>query len=319
MPITIDTTPIETRATVQASFVVSGPATAPTTGNTTIALEAGGPSVAPDSVTGSDPYTINYTFPKTTNKLFSNTGYVHRITIDAETVDSTPIVYLPETNWDFVTIGTPDTGTDIYTDYNGGTWATGDQCVYDAISDPSSSSVTIDATLNWDINPAPLLDQTLGIYRISSAGTKDSDDTINFSVEAIDMALALKVALRNSMLDEITALIDAGIGAGKIRIYDGTRPSTGGTATTLLAELTCSDPSAASASGGDLTLSSITDDASANATGTATWFRVVDSNNNFVMDGDVGTSGADLNLNTVSITAGATVSITSFVITAPNA
>lgn len=132
------------------------------------------------------------------------------------------------------------------------------------------------------------------------------------------MALGFGVTTRNGWLDDIPALIDAGTGAGKIRIYNGTRPATGGAATTLLAELTCSDPSSAAASGGVLTLSSITDDASADATGTATWFRVVDSDNNFVIDGDVGTSGSDLNLNTTSITLGDTVSITSFVITAPN-
>lgn len=133
------------------------------------------------------------------------------------------------------------------------------------------------------------------------------------------MALAFGTTTRNAWLDDITTLIDAGTGAGKIRIYDGTRPATGGTATTLLAELVCTDPSSAAAAAGVLTLSSIADDASADATGTATWFRVVDSDNNFVIDGNVGTSGSDLNLNTTSITALDTVSITSFVITAPNA
>ncbi len=132
------------------------------------------------------------------------------------------------------------------------------------------------------------------------------------------MALAFIAACRNNMLDEITALIDAGSGAGKIRIYDGTRPATCGTATTLLAELTCSDPSCGAASAGVLTFSSITDDSSADATGTATWFRVVDSDNTCVIDGNVGTSGSDLNLNSTSITSGATVSITSFTITAGN-
>lgn len=132
------------------------------------------------------------------------------------------------------------------------------------------------------------------------------------------MALGFLVALRNNELDEITALIDAGAGAGLIRIYDGTRPATGGTATTLLAELTCSDPSFPAASSGAMTANAITDDSSANATGTATWFRVVDSNGAFVLDGDVGTSGSDLNLDSVSITVGQTVSISSFVLTAGN-
>ena len=60
-------------------------------------------------------------------------------------------------------------------------------------------------------------------------------------------------------------------------------------------------------------------DSSANATGTATWFRVVTSGGTFVIDGNVGTSGSDLNLNTTSIVIGGPVQITSFTITAPNA
>ena len=58
-----------------------------------------------------------------------------------------------------------------------------------------------------------------------------------------------------------------------LRIYDGTRPATGGAATTLLAELTCNATFAPAASG-VLTLNAITQDSSANA-GTATWFRIV--------------------------------------------
>lgn len=133
------------------------------------------------------------------------------------------------------------------------------------------------------------------------------------------MAIAYLEALRDNMLDELTALIDAGAGAGFLRIYDGTRPATGGAATTLLAELTFTDPSAGAAASGAWTASSITADASANATGTATWFRIVDSNGVFVMDGDVGTSGSDLNLDSVSITSGQNVAVSSFVITGGNA
>jgi hypothetical protein len=133
------------------------------------------------------------------------------------------------------------------------------------------------------------------------------------------MALAFAATTRNAWLDSLTTLLDAGSGAALIRIYDGSRPSTGGTATTLLAELTCSDPAAPSASGGVLTFSTITQDPSANNTGTATWFRMVDSDSNFVMDGNVGTSGSDLNMTSTSITATEPVSISSATITAPNA
>lgn len=132
------------------------------------------------------------------------------------------------------------------------------------------------------------------------------------------MAIAYVTTLRNSRMDAINTAANAGAGAALIRIYDGTRPATGGTATTLLAELTASDPMFGAAASGVLTASAITQDASANATGTATWFRVVDSAGNAVMDGNVGTSGSDLNLTTTSITATQPVSITSFVLTEGN-
>jgi len=132
------------------------------------------------------------------------------------------------------------------------------------------------------------------------------------------MALGITATTRNNMLDELTALIDAGT-AGFLRIYDGTRPATGGTATTLLAELTMNVTSFPAASSGAMTANAITGDTSANATGTATWFRITDSAGTAVVDGDVGTSGSDLNLNTVAITSGVTVDVTSMVLTAGNA
>ena len=71
--------------------------------------------------------------------------------------------------------------------------------------------------------------------------------------------------------------------------------------------------------GGVLTLNAITQDSSANATGTATWFRIVKADGTtHVMDGNVGTSGSDLNLTTTSIVSGQPVSVTSFVITEGN-
>ena len=132
------------------------------------------------------------------------------------------------------------------------------------------------------------------------------------------MAIAYVTALRNSRMDAINTAANAGVAAALIRIYDGIRPATGGTATTLLAELTASDPMFSAAASGKLTASAITQDASANATGTATWFRVVDSAGTTVMDGSIGTSGSDLNLTTTSIVTGQPVSITSFEITEGN-
>jgi hypothetical protein len=118
------------------------------------------------------------------------------------------------------------------------------------------------------------------------------------------------------MLDAITT---AAGGSALLSIYDGTRPATGGAATTLLAQLTCNATFAPGASGGVLTLNSITTDSSANATGTATWFRITTSGATHVLDGNVGTSGSDLNLSSTSIVSTQPVSVTSFVITEGNA
>jgi hypothetical protein len=120
-----------------------------------------------------------------------------------------------------------------------------------------------------------------------------------------------QASIRHAMLDAITTR--AGNGA-LLRIYDGSRPATGAAigAQVLLAELTCGTPFAAAASGGALTLSAITQDSSAHNSGPATWFRIV-------LDGNVGTSGSDLNLSTTTIVATQPVQVTSFVITEGNA
>ncbi len=133
------------------------------------------------------------------------------------------------------------------------------------------------------------------------------------------MAMGFLAALRNNMLDEITALVDAGAGAGKLRIYDGTQPATGGAVTTLLAELAMNDPSFGAAAAGVLTANAITDDTSADNTGTATWFRIVDSDDTFVLDGDAGVGSEALVLNTAAVTAGVNVEVSSLVLTAGNA
>lgn len=132
------------------------------------------------------------------------------------------------------------------------------------------------------------------------------------------MTLGYATTLRNAQLDQVTTAVGT---SGKIRIYDGTRPATGAAITSqvLLAELPCSATFAGAAATGTLTVNAITTDASADATGTASWFRVLTSANAFVMDGSVGTSGADLNLNSVSLTAGGSVAISSFTIAAGNA
>lgn len=131
------------------------------------------------------------------------------------------------------------------------------------------------------------------------------------------MTLGYNVLVRDARNNAITTFVG---GSALLRFYDGSRPATGGAATTLLAELVCNATFAPASSGGVLTLNVIASDVSANASGTATWFRLVKADGTTqAIDGSVGTSGADLNMSSVTFVAGATIAVSSFVITGGNA
>ena len=107
------------------------------------------------------------------------------------------------------------------------------------------------------------------------------------------------------------------LNGGTIKLYTGTQPANCDTAVssqTLLASLALSATAFAAASAGTKTANAITS-ATAGATGTAMWFRAFKSDGTTaVIDGSVGTSGADLNLPTTSINSGDTVSISSWTV-----
>ena len=128
------------------------------------------------------------------------------------------------------------------------------------------------------------------------------------------MTTGYSVAARNAQLDALTTAVGH---AGKLRIYDGTRPATGGAATTLLAEFTLGSPFAAAAAAAALS-PTLPSNTTGLAAGTATWFRVVTSGNTQVVDGSAGTSGTDLILNTATISIGLTCAVTAFTITRGN-
>jgi hypothetical protein len=128
------------------------------------------------------------------------------------------------------------------------------------------------------------------------------------------------------IIDALAAL-GADFNSGKLELYTASQPAGANTAITtqtLLSTLTFNATAfgtpTASGSDGSKTVTaaanSITSDTSAAATGTAAWFRCFKSNGTTaLLDGTVGISGADLNLNTTSIVAGGTVAVTSFSLT----
>lgn len=135
------------------------------------------------------------------------------------------------------------------------------------------------------------------------------------------MALKISTTLADAKLAAVTTACNSGF----IRIYSGTEPATANTAlsgNTLLAELTFAATSfgAPTTSGSDrmITANTITQDSTADADGTATFFRAMQSNGTTtVFQGTVGTSGQQLNLSATNIVSGGVVSITSMTYTQP--
>jgi hypothetical protein len=137
------------------------------------------------------------------------------------------------------------------------------------------------------------------------------------------MTLGMNTTLRNTRMTAILNDLDKNASPGFIEIYSGTRPATGAGigAAVLLATCTLSKPSG-TVTNGVLTFSAIsngTGTAGAGAGTSATWCRFKDGAGVFVQDGSVGTSSADINLNSTTIATGQTVSITNGTLTEGNA
>lgn len=125
---------------------------------------------------------------------------------------------------------------------------------------------------------------------------------------AVPSVATYAASVKKAANDEFLALIDAGSGAGKIRIRSA--------ADTLLAEVPLDDPAGTvNVTTGVLTLTIDGPDSSADATGTAAYCEVCDSDNNVLLSipaqqGTAAVSGKIV-LNTLSIVQGGPVEIVS--------
>lgn len=134
------------------------------------------------------------------------------------------------------------------------------------------------------------------------------------------------MAAARAALDALLAKLNVGGTAGHIKVFTGAMPASCGAIDTgtLLATLTLSVtafPASADGTTNGLataTANAIASDTNAAATGTAGYFRAYDSAGVCVIQGDCATSAADFVLNTTSISAGATVACTSWVVTLPD-
>jgi len=128
-------------------------------------------------------------------------------------------------------------------------------------------------------------------------------------------------ALSTTFANGVKTAVDGGSSGGTIKFYTGSMPAdttVGITSQTLLGTCTCSDP-CGTESGGTLTFSAITQDSSADASGTATWVRIHDSSGTVVCDLDVSVVGGGgyVQMVTTTVTAGAPIAFTTFTIALP--
>ena len=131
------------------------------------------------------------------------------------------------------------------------------------------------------------------------------------------MTLQIGTTARTAACDAIVDLLDVG-GTATVQIRNtaASTPADAG-AGTLLATVTASATAFGAASSGVATANDFTPDSSADATGNAVQWRFLSGGGTVIMQGTCGTSGADMNFNTVSIVATGTVDITSFTVTVP--
>lgn len=140
------------------------------------------------------------------------------------------------------------------------------------------------------------------------------------------MAIQLNVATRNARLDTIESTNGTSC---SLEIRSGSKPADCATATaggSVLATINLPSDWMAAASSGSKAIANSASwvDVNCDATGTASFFRVYNSQatkneTTCFLQGDVGTSGSDMNLSSTSITSGQQLSITSFTLTDGNA
>lgn len=140
------------------------------------------------------------------------------------------------------------------------------------------------------------------------------------------MTILLATATRNAAADAVADRCETGStnSAAELRIYSGSAPSSANDSATgtLLAAVTLDNPAFGASSSGVVTLAdtpiSTTGESGAGSGTAATYFRIVDLDEATVLQGSVGTSAADLILNTTTISSGVAFEITSGTLTMPS-
>lgn len=131
------------------------------------------------------------------------------------------------------------------------------------------------------------------------------------------MAVTLNTALKNTLLDGL----DTTFNSGSLVIRTGSPPGANNAATgTVLATVPLPVDAFAPASGGSKAAQGTWQDLSADASGTAGYFRLLNSGGTLVLEGTVTATGGggDLTLDNVVLATGQQVTITAFTLSSAN-
>lgn len=138
------------------------------------------------------------------------------------------------------------------------------------------------------------------------------------------MALLFKLGttMRNAACDGIVDAIDGGTPPGRLEHRTGAQPTNVSDASsgTLLGTNLFSNPAFGAASTGVATASAISSDTSADASGTAGYFRIytgAGADTAALAQGNSGTATVDLVFDNATIVAGGVIAISSFTVTVP--
>ena len=123
------------------------------------------------------------------------------------------------------------------------------------------------------------------------------------------MALTLETGLRNTLADAIDTHINTGGGTAQLKF------ETSGDVEVATIDL--QNPAFGAAATGVITLAGTPLSDSSATGGTVAQFSIYDRGATKVLEGTVSTSGADINITSVSVAATEVVQLTSFTITVP--
>lgn len=135
--------------------------------------------------------------------------------------------------------------------------------------------------------------------------------------------LSISNVAAKAAMDAVTALINAGTPPGLLRIYDGTAPADADTALSgnnVLASFALATDAfgdAADANPGAVSTAASISDVNASATGTATFFRLLNAAGVCIAQGNVGVSSATCIVTSTSFVNGQPCHVVSLTLTHP--